>query len=80
MFLLNNGQRLQTNQPWKPFTVVLQCPFLFLLAQWSRDKSVSPVQKFRLKPFCLFQVLASLRTVRNNFAALTNLQDRAPSK
>ncbi|XP_061218141.1 cAMP-specific 3',5'-cyclic phosphodiesterase 4D-like isoform X2 [Neopsephotus bourkii] len=26
------------------------------------------------------QVLASLRTVRNNFAALTNLQDRAPSK
>ncbi|KAM3939752.1 3',5'-cyclic-AMP phosphodiesterase 4D isoform 10-T10 [Leptodactylus fuscus] len=25
------------------------------------------------------QVLASLRTVRNNFAALTNLQDRAPS-
>uniref|UniRef100_A0A8C9L614 3',5'-cyclic-AMP phosphodiesterase n=1 Tax=Pavo cristatus TaxID=9049 RepID=A0A8C9L614_PAVCR len=33
-----------------------------------------------LKPFCLFQVLASLRTVRNNFAALTNLQDRAPSK
>uniref|UniRef100_A0A672V8G1 3',5'-cyclic-AMP phosphodiesterase n=1 Tax=Strigops habroptila TaxID=2489341 RepID=A0A672V8G1_STRHB len=33
-----------------------------------------------LKLFCLFQVLASLRTVRNNFAALTNLQDRAPSK
>ncbi|KAG8131084.1 hypothetical protein E2320_017613, partial [Naja naja] len=29
---------------------------------------------------CLLQVLASLRTVRNNFAALTNLQDRAPSK
>uniref|UniRef100_G1PVR1 3',5'-cyclic-AMP phosphodiesterase n=1 Tax=Myotis lucifugus TaxID=59463 RepID=G1PVR1_MYOLU len=26
------------------------------------------------------QVLASLRTVRNNFAALTNMQDRAPSK
>ncbi|XP_075445731.1 3',5'-cyclic-AMP phosphodiesterase 4D isoform X5 [Ascaphus truei] len=26
------------------------------------------------------QVLASLRTVRNNFAAITNLQDRAPSK
>uniref|UniRef100_A0A670JTI3 3',5'-cyclic-AMP phosphodiesterase n=1 Tax=Podarcis muralis TaxID=64176 RepID=A0A670JTI3_PODMU len=26
------------------------------------------------------QVLASLRTVRNNFAALTNLPDRAPSK
>ncbi|XP_064413719.1 3',5'-cyclic-AMP phosphodiesterase 4D isoform X1 [Latimeria chalumnae] len=26
------------------------------------------------------QVLASLRTVRNNFAALTNLQDRAPNK
>ncbi|XP_068107315.1 3',5'-cyclic-AMP phosphodiesterase 4D isoform X2 [Hyperolius riggenbachi] len=26
------------------------------------------------------QVLASLRTVRTNFAALTNLQDRAPSK
>ncbi|XP_029798137.1 cAMP-specific 3',5'-cyclic phosphodiesterase 4D isoform X2 [Suricata suricatta] len=26
------------------------------------------------------QVLASLRTVRSNFAALTNLQDRAPSK
>lgn len=26
------------------------------------------------------QVLASLRTVRNNFAALTNLQERAPSK
>ncbi|XP_052631113.1 cAMP-specific 3',5'-cyclic phosphodiesterase 4D-like [Harpia harpyja] len=26
------------------------------------------------------QVLASLRTVRNNFAALTNLQDQAPSK
>uniref|UniRef100_A0A8B9QLG5 3',5'-cyclic-AMP phosphodiesterase n=1 Tax=Apteryx owenii TaxID=8824 RepID=A0A8B9QLG5_APTOW len=33
-----------------------------------------------MQPFCLFQVLASLRTVRNNFAALTNLQDRAPSK
>lgn len=60
--------------------VVLQFPFLFLSVQWSGDKSVSPVQKFRLKPFCLFQVLASLRTVRNNFAALTNLQDRAPSK
>lgn len=28
----------------------------------------------------LLQVLASLRTVRNNFAALTNLPDRAPSK
>ncbi|XP_053557272.1 cAMP-specific 3',5'-cyclic phosphodiesterase 4D isoform X2 [Bombina bombina] len=26
------------------------------------------------------QVLASLRTVRNNFAAITNLQDRPPSK
>ncbi|TFK15741.1 betaine--homocysteine S-methyltransferase 1 [Platysternon megacephalum] len=26
------------------------------------------------------QVLASLRTVRNNFAALTNLPDRAPNK
>uniref|UniRef100_UPI0040387D2B 3',5'-cyclic-AMP phosphodiesterase 4D-like n=1 Tax=Callospermophilus lateralis TaxID=76772 RepID=UPI0040387D2B len=26
------------------------------------------------------QVLASLRTIQNNFAALTNLQDRAPSK
>jgi len=81
MLLLNNGQRLLTNQPWKPFTVVLQCSFLFVSAQWSEGKSVvSPVQKFRLKPFCLFQVLASLRTVRNNFAALTNLQDRAPSK
>lgn len=80
MLLLNNSQRLQTNQPWKPFIVVLQYPFLSLSAQWNGDKSGSPVQKFRLKPFCLFQVLASLRTVRNNFAALTNLQDRAPSK
>ncbi|EOB00492.1 cAMP-specific 3',5'-cyclic phosphodiesterase 4D [Anas platyrhynchos] len=49
-------------------------------SQWIAANSVSPVQKFRLKPFCMFQVLASLRTVRNNFAALTNLQDRAPSK
>lgn len=59
---------------------VLQCPFIFLSAQWIAANSVSPVQKFRLKLFCMFQVLASLRTVRNNFAALTNLQDRAPSK
>lgn len=81
MLLLNNGQRLQTKQPGKPFTVVLRCPSLFLSAQWSRDRAVSPMQKFRLQPFySLFQVLASLRTVRNNFAALTNLQDRAPSK
>lgn len=37
-----------------------------------------------LKNLCFFfllsQVLASLRTVRNNFAALTNMQERAPSK
>uniref|UniRef100_A0A8C3NRL0 3',5'-cyclic-AMP phosphodiesterase n=1 Tax=Geospiza parvula TaxID=87175 RepID=A0A8C3NRL0_GEOPR len=80
ILLLNNSQRFQTNLPGKPFTVVLQCAFYFLSAQWSRDRSVSLTQKLILKPLFLFQVLASLRTVRNNFAALTNLQDRAPSK
>lgn len=80
LLLLNNSQKFQTNLPRKPFTVVLERAFHFLSAQWSRDRSVSLMQKLILKPLFLFQVLASLRTVRNNFAALTNLQDRAPSK
>uniref|UniRef100_A0A803XRS6 3',5'-cyclic-AMP phosphodiesterase n=1 Tax=Meleagris gallopavo TaxID=9103 RepID=A0A803XRS6_MELGA len=47
---------------------------------WLHSPVTTPVHGDDLIVTPFAQVLASLRTVRNNFAALTNLQDRAPSK
>uniref|UniRef100_A0A8D2P6T5 3',5'-cyclic-AMP phosphodiesterase n=1 Tax=Zosterops lateralis melanops TaxID=1220523 RepID=A0A8D2P6T5_ZOSLA len=92
LFDVDNGTS-SGRSPLDPMTspgsgLILQANFVHsqrresFLYRSDSDYDLSPKSMSRNSSIAifLFQVLASLRTVRNNFAALTNLQDRAPSK
>uniref|UniRef100_A0A8D0FY46 3',5'-cyclic-AMP phosphodiesterase n=1 Tax=Strix occidentalis caurina TaxID=311401 RepID=A0A8D0FY46_STROC len=90
---VNNGTS-SGRSPLDPMTspgsgLILQANFVHsqrresFLYRSDSDYDLSPKSMSRnssIATCVLSSVLASLRTVRNNFAALTNLQDRAPSK
>ncbi|XP_076964612.1 3',5'-cyclic-AMP phosphodiesterase 4D-like [Callospermophilus lateralis] len=80
-----SGLILQANfvhsQRWESFLYRSDSDYDLSPKTMSRNSSIASDihgDDLIVTPFA--QVLASLRTVRNNFAALTNLQDRAPSK